>query len=397
MATPVSDSYIVSSGSIVAGRTNNPVAASVANVGTVTTLLKDWSGSGFQLLSTIPDGLFVVNTPGHSGATWDEARQTLWIFGSETHGDAQTDNAVYRFDTATGKMHKQYVDSPRNTGFHMRAADGILFADAAETKPWGFHTFSNVKYDTTTKEIIVSADQQDHSYATSWPVPPITEGQKASIKFPIWYYNTVTGNWRYNLTPATHAFSATELGCGMVKEDGNGLWRVGGNNLTHLSEDGNTVTNYSIYGKLSNVLIQSMPHLTGTKLISLGGFTDTYTNFGYVCHLDNPSGGAHSMLSLSSFPILSGWDLRNMWSVKMPDGRILFGAYRASPTAECGAFIFDWNNGSPTITDTGHRLAAATINPINTYDLRTGWSTKYNCAIVSTLRHGGHKIIGVRV
>lgn len=372
-------------------------AQPVATTGVVNTLTSSWSGTGFQLLSTIPDGLFLVNTPGHSGSAWDESRQRLWVFGSETHGSAQTDNSVYYFDLNTGLAGKMYTEDPRTGGYHIRTADNLLFANAAETRPWGMHTFRNLWYDSATKEIGVMCDNQDHSYADSWTPPAITTAQKYTAKFPAWFYNTVTGTWRYQYSSAIGAFAANEIGTGLVRYPGNGWWRVSGSNLSNLSEDGSTITNYSIYGKLANVLIQSIPHLVGTKLISIGGFTDTYTNFGYVCHLDNPTNGAHSMLALSSFPVLSGWDVRNTWSVKMPDNRILFGAYHSSPTTEVGAFIFDWNNGSPTVTDTGHRLSTTSINPAQLYDLRCGWSVKNNCAIIMSLRHGGHKVIGVRI
>ena len=100
---PTPDTYTGTPGqTLLAGRTSNPVVASVANAGTVAMLARDWSGAGFQLLTTIPDGLLLVNLPGHSGSAWDEARQSMWVYGSETHGIAQMDNAVYRWDAETG-------------------------------------------------------------------------------------------------------------------------------------------------------------------------------------------------------------------------------------------------------------------------------------------------------
>lgn len=405
MANPTTDLYtgsVTSNGSgitldVVGGRFVD--AQAQATAGTVSMLASNWSGTGFQTLTTIPDGLLLVNTPGHTGAAWDESRQKLWLFGSETHGPAQTDNAVYYWDANTGLAGRMYSPDPRTGDYHIRVADGISFANAAESRPWGMHTFSNLSYDSTTKEVCVSADSYDHSYATSWTPPPANVG--ATRKNPLWFYNTVSGTWRYQLTEAINTFSTPELGSSSVRVSGQGWWRVGGNSLTNLSENGATVTNYSIYGKLDYTRIQSISHVVGTKLIGIGGTGDWPANgkgpyLGFICHLDNPTNGAHRNLTIAEFPALTGWNADNTWSVKMPDGRILFGAWRASPQ-QVGAFVFDWNNGTPTVTDTGYRLAATNSSAANTYDLRVGWSTKYNCAFISSLRHGGHKIIGLRI
>lgn len=133
--------------------------------------------------------------------------------------------------------------------------------------------------------------------------------------------------------------------------------------------------------------------VAGDKLVVIGG-TGSNAHLGYVCDLANPAGGDHHMLPLSLFPALAGWSVENMWSVKMADGRILFGAYQGSPQ-QVGAFIFNWNGGSPTVTDTGHRLAAS--GGSSYYELRAEWSAKYNCAFLMSVRHGGNKMIGVRV
>jgi len=391
---PTPDTYTGTPGqTLLAGRASNPVVASVANAGTVAMLAKDWSASGFQLLTTIPDGLLLVNLPGHSGSAWDEARQSMWVYGSETHGSVQMDNAVYRWDAETGLCHRIYNRDPATGDHHIRA-DGLMFADAGETRPWAAHTFRNLWYDATTKELGVCMNTEEHAYATAWSPLPAGSGYLASRKLPIWYFNTVTGAWRYTLTDATNAFCAPELGAGLARVPGNGWWRVAGSNLTHLSEDVGTVTNFSIYGKLTNVLIQSVPHVVaGDKLVVIGG-TGSNAHLGYVCDLANPAGGDHHMLPLSLFPALAGWSVENMWSVKMADGRILFGAYQGSPQ-QVGAFIFNWNGGSPTVTDTGHRLAAS--GGSSYYELRAEWSAKYNCAFLMSVRHGGNKMIGVRI
>lgn len=393
MATPTPDTYTVPAGQpIFAGLSSNPVAASAASAGSVSMLAKDWSGTGFQLLTTIPDGLFMVNLPGHSGSAWDEARQRLWVFGSETHGPAQTDNAVYCWDASTGLTHRMYDADPRTGAYHF-TADGDMFADTAETRPWGMHTFRNLWYDPATKEMAVTADAFDHSYADSWSPLPGGIGYLSARKMPIWYYNTVTGQWRRHVSNAAHTFSTAELGAGLVRKPGDGCWKVGGNSLYHLSEDGNSISSYSIYGKLTSTLIQSYAHIVANdKLVLIGGDTDT--QFGLVCDLSNPAGGDHHMLPLSLFPAISGWNVKNMWSMVMPDGRVMFGAYRGSPQ-QVGAFIFDWNNGSPTVTDTGYRLAAS--GGTSYYELRSAWSTKHNCAFIMSVRHGGHKVFGLRV
>ena len=44
---------------------------------------------------------------------------------------------------------------------------------------------------------------------------------------------------------------------------------------------------------------------------------------------------------------------------------------------------------------TGHRLAAS--GGSSYYELRAEWSAKYNCAFLMSVRHGGNKMIGVRI
>lgn len=394
MATPTPNTYSVGVGeSVFAGKTANPVSTPAASTGTVTMLAKDWSGTGFQLLTTIPDGLFQVNLPGHSGSAWDEARQRIWVFGAETHGTAQMDNSVYSWDANTGLCYRMYNRDPATGDYHI-LANGMMYADAAETHPWASHTFRNLWYDAATKEIGVFMDPQQHAYAESWSPLPTGISYIGSRKLPIWYYNTTTGTWRSQHTTAAQSFCSPELGSGSVRSPGDGWWRVSGSNLTHLSENTNTITDYSIFGKLTNVLIQSYPHIVSTdKLVVIGG-TGSSGNLGYVCDLANPAGGDHHMISISSFPALTGWSTENMWSVKMTNGKILFGGYQASPQ-QVGAFVFDWNNGSPTVTDTGYRLSASAGT--NYYELRAEWSVKHNCAFIMSVRHGGHKVFGLRI
>lgn len=391
MATPANDTYTVPAGQPINAGRSVSVAAPDATGGTVSQLLADWSGTGFQLLTTLP-GLPTYDASGHAGSAWDEARQRLWIFGAETHGTAQTRNAMYCWDAKDGLIKRQYAPDPCPGAYHI-SADGFLYADAANSRPWGMHAFRTLWFDTATKEVGVAYDAYDHAmWIPPYDAPAI---DIESRKCPFWYYNTVTGKWRKQDSPAITAYNRAGTGTASTRVPGDGWYRVNDAYIWHLSEDGTTRTVGNYSGKVPP-LIQHFAHLVGRNIVQIGGYYDTPGSFlGSIHPLDDLA--ASRVLMVSAFPALAGWDVSNCWSAPMPDGRIVFGAQQAG-TGSIGAFILDWNKTAPTVTDTGHRLGITTSRTVDHYELKAAWSATHNCAIFITNRMGaGEKVFGLRI
>lgn len=411
MAVPVTYIYAAPLGqAVVAGRSS--AAAPDLTGGTVTTLLKDWSGTGFQLLSTAPPVDYspqtaIYTASGHMGAAWDAPRGILWMYGCESHGQNQMINTPYRWDSSDGKFKRQYQPDVCVGQHHITAA-GIHFADAANTRPWGSHTFDALWYDPSTKELAFAYDSEDHAF---WMGALTTAQQNAlsdtgtysaaSRSCPFWYYNTATGTWRYQASPAITAFVKASTGTPVVRDPGNGWWRVDGANVAHLSEDGATVTNGSIYGMASYAYTQAKLHNFTNHIVIIGGYYASPGTWLGAIHPKANLAGSKIMM-LADFPALSGWDATNTWSCPLPDGRIVFGAQDVSGGAsggQLGAFILDWNKATPTVVDTGYRLGASVRGVVSSYTLKCVWSAAHNCVILITdrLGDGNDRVYGLRV
>ena len=407
MAYPVPDTYSVAAGQpINAGR--HVLAAPDLVGGTVHALLAGWSGKGFQLLSSAPavdynPASAIYTASGHAGAAWDEARGILWMYGCESHGKAQMINTWYRWDAADGLFKRMGAPDPC-VGAHHVTADGFLFADAANTRPWGCHTFDTLWFDPATREAGFVYDARDHAYWADydgWGTVAPAGFDIANRRCPLWYYNTAKGVWRKQDSAAITSFCKGSTGSPVVRDPGNGWWRVDGATVSHLAEDGQTLTSGSIWGVGTYASVQAKLHNFASHLVIVGGFYDTPGTWLGAIHPKAKLAGS-TVLKIADFPALAGWDATNTWSAAMPDGRIVFGAQNVSAGATggvIGAFILDWNKAVPTVTDTGYRLGPSFWAPSQSYELKCVWSTAYNCAILVTNRQGAgtDRVYGLRI
>lgn len=406
MATPTPDTYTTTSGQPVRAGFSVYTPPDLTG-GTVVTLLSNWSGTGFQHLSTAPAVNYdpqtaIYTASGHSGATWDDNRGIMWMYGCESHGKNQMINTWYRWDATDGLFKRMGAPDPCLGGHHV-TSDGFLYANAANTHPWGSHTFDTLYYDPTTKEAHYVYDARDHAYwadADGWPLD-VPGFDLSNRRCPIWFYNTSTGIWRKQDSNSITSFSKGSTGSPVVRDPGNGWWRVDGATVSHLSEDGQNLTSGSIWGMGTYASVQAKLHNFTDNLVIIGGFYDTPgTWLGAVHPKANLS--ASKVLRISDFPALTGWDATNTWSSPLPDGRIVFGAQNISAGSTggaIGAFILDWNKATPTVTDTGYRLGGSKWAPSQSYELKCEWSTKYNCVVFITNRQGdgSDRVYGLRI
>lgn len=375
--------------------------------GTVVKLLSDWSGNGFQHLSTMPPEDLNSNTAiytasGHAGATWDDSRGILWMYGCESHGSNQMINTVYRWDAEDGLFKRMGAPDPC-IGSHHVSSDGFLYADSGNSRPWGSHTFDTLWYDSTTKELGYVYDARDHAYwadVAGWNTLAPAGFNIDNRRCPIWIYNTSNNSWRKIDSTAITSFSKGSTGSPVVRDPGNGWWRVDGATVSHLSEDGQSLTSGSIWGVGTYASVQAKLHNYTNHLVIIGGYYDNPGTWLGAVHPKNDLSNS-KVLRSTDFPVLNGWDVTNTWSCQLPDGRIVFGAQNVSVArtgGAVGAFILDWNKTTPTVVDTGYRLGGSYWAPNQSYELKCEWSDKYNCVIFVTNRQGNQdKIYGLRV
>lgn len=357
-----------------------PAAAPDLTGGTVHQLLADWTGSGFKLLTTAPGAPTYQSSP-HAGSVWDEARQILWVFGAETHNlGGGYSNTFYRWDAGDGLFKRQYAPDPR-AGYHV-TADGMLYASFNNNRPWAMHTYRRLRYLPDTHEIEVMYDPWQHAFVT-----PFYDQPGFSIsnrRAPFWYYNTVTGYWRWDDGGDTTAFVNVGYPAGASYWPEDGAWYVLYDVRIHRLDAATRVMTTPSWSGGMNYDIHNNLHPIGDLLIKFGGDNSSSRNYPlYSRHPRNDF--AHSQLFMNTdFPVLNGWDTDNNGSVTLSDGRILFLA-RAPATDHTRAFILDPVQN--TVTDTGHEIAT---NQSSDYDWKLQWSTQCDCAIWLTHRFTGN-------
>lgn len=375
MAAPRADAYTVGSGAAVyAGRLSNTRAAPDATGGTVTQLLPSWSGTGFQLLTTAP-AMYVSS--GHASAVMDDAAGIAWIFGAETHNSASgMDNSVFRFDLSDGLFKRQYTKDTW-PGEYRVGSDGILYANAAKTRPWAMHTFRRMRFIPAQEEIEVVYNPHEHAY---WNTT-IQEGAttQANNISAFWFYNVRTGTWRTDAAGSRSQFTKATYADGVCYAPGWGWYTIGDTWMYRLSEAG-VYSATNLFGKI-NTAIETGIFLVGSDLVKAGGGADGTGWLYSKTPLSNPT--ASVRYSQSSYPALSGHSLARGPSVQMPDGRILLFPVRTADL-QCRPMILD--AATDTLTVTGHSLTLADGSGI---DMRIVWSATHNCAIWITNRVGG--------
>lgn len=388
---PTPDNYVGTPGSpVAAGRYLNPVATADASGGTVTMLLKDWAGTGIQLLSELP-AQPTYAMQGHAGSVWDSARNCMWIFGADTHTSDMW-NAVYRWDAKDGLVKRQYA-SDAVGGYHV-TTDGYPYANAANSRPWAMHTFRCMWYDDTTKELGVAMNSFEHAGIT-----PKFDGSAFDVdtgKKPMWMFNTVTGTWRMWDQGETSAYNkVVVMGAPVTYHKGIGWVRWVAPYADKLSESG-VRSNVNLWGKMQPG-IQQFAHKYGSKVVLMGGDQGDIGLFSK--HDMGDLEGSSAYFTIAEFPVLSGWSLKNFNSALDPaTGKIVFVA-RKPATGEIRAFVLDWDKATPTVTDTGYSFGTG-ISADTRYQLKAEWCSKYNCALFVLNVVGGattDRVYGVRI
>ena len=375
MATPRADSYAAASGSgVYGGRTADVVRATPdAAGGTVTQLLAGWSGTGFQRLTTAP-ALYVSSA--HASAVMDDAAGIVWIVGAETHNSASgMDNSVFRFDLADGLFKRQYAKSAWPGEYRVDAA-GILWADAAKTRPWAMHTFRRTRYIPAAEEVEILYNPEDHAYWSG----AIQEGAISAVDnvSAFWYYNVRTGAWRNDPAGQRSQMARAAFAAGTCFVPGFGWYAIDGTFLHRLTEAG-VYSTTPVSGLINGKIHSALYHWDG-ELIKVGGEGTTGTLYSRT-PLGNPA--ASTKYDISAYAALAGHEMSNTASVQMPDGRYLIFPARTADN-QMRPMVLDV--GANTVTPTGHSL---TITTLTNLSFRAVWSVAHNCVIWITGKEDG--------
>jgi hypothetical protein len=300
----------------------------------------------------------------------------MWIFGAETHAtESGMDNAMYRWDSSDGLFKRMYAKSAW-PGEYRVGSDGILYADAAYTKPWAMHTYPRIRFVEATKEIEVAYNPHSHAYWTTSLQDGATD--QAGSTPPLWYYSTVTGTWRHSAATADIAsYVNGDNICGSCHVDGVGLLTLGDTYARKLSDTG-VYSSQNVYNNVNTAYHNHLFYLpTAGLVVKFGGNSGTF-----VASVHDASNLASSALRYpGDYAALSGYTLANNNAVLMPDERIMFLA--TGVDSRNYAFIFD--PVANTVTATGESFGPqANAN----YDFKSAWSVEHDCAIFLTHRMG---------
>ena len=348
-------------------------------------LISNWTGKGFQLLSTAPQDsvsapLTSIHTKSaHAGSVWDSRRNIMWIFGAETH-NISMDNAVYGWRASDGLFIKHYDGDPAS-GF-MMDSDGVYWSSAAKNRPWGMHTYRRMRMVPGTDEFEVIYDPYEHAGMSPqvYENPAMTVADKKPV---IWYYNVVTGTWRYESFGQSPRFVNVYYTYPVGYDENYGWFGGDGSFWTNLSKNGN-YSAVNVSGK-SNGQYHSFMHVKDGVAYRVGG------NANVTLYSRHPLAniGQSTKYAVSEFPALAGYDVTNMASAMMPDGRIVIFPTRDTETH---AMILD--PVANTVTATGHFFTG--MDKPTVYELAAEWDTAHGAVILLTRRFIGSKVYGFR-
>lgn len=385
---------------MVAGRPLPTAAMSpVATGGTITMLARNWLGRGFQLLTTFPANPFAGASCilGHAGCAWDDDRQILWLQGShDSHVAADMDNAIYRWDAATGLMSRQYTSDPYPGGYCV-ASDGMPYADAAHTRPWACHGYRRHRFLKESAEFEHVYDVWAHYMLTSetYEAPAHTAQDTGAIH----RYNVTTGVYTFDRTGATSSFVTTP---GYVDSTfanatcyvpGFGWVLICGTKSYSLTDPGRVFTIYNTYGKTTDSIHNHAFWHAGTQCVIKFGGGDLVNLCAHhpISDLANGSKKAKAL-----FSALTGWSWANGAADMGPDGKIYFTAQDGNGTGtNIGMFAYDPQ--TVTVTDTGHRISSGITGTSSLYDWRMSWAPSLGCMLYLCMRQGTtYKLYGYR-
>ncbi|MGZ8318519.1 MAG: DUF4214 domain-containing protein [Telluria sp.] len=354
-----------------------PAAAPLRSGGTVQSLIKDFSGSGFRLLSTAPGNPTWRPSP-HAGSVWDDARQTMWVFGSETHG-TDMDNAVYGWRASDGQFVKQYDADPA-AGYRMDP-QGVYWSSAAKNRPWAMHTFRRLRWVDATNEIEAMYDPHEHAGIT-----PIFENPAQTVNnrvTPVWYYNVVTNTWRFDNAGDRSRYVASAQLFPSSYDATHGWFSDDGSWWYKLSPAG-AYSYINLNGK-TNYQWESFMHVHAGVAYKVGGSEGPIL---YARHpLNNLEASARFLVA--DYPALAGYRTINMASVMMPNGKIVI-----FPTKGDETFAMILDPVANTVTPTGHSFGG--MDQPTVYEMTAEWSPAHNAAILLSRRFGNNRVYAYR-
>ena len=357
--------------------TSVPTTMPVSTGGTVHSLVSNWTGTGFRLLTTAPPAPTYRAAP-HAGSVWDDARQTMWIFGSETHG-TDMDNAVYGWRSVDGLFVKNYEADPK-TDYRMDA-NGVYWASAAKVRPWAMHTYRRMRWIPESSEFEVMYDPHEHAAVT-----PIFENPAHTVadrKPAVWYYNVATGKWRHT----SFGQSASMVGTAFIFPMGwaptYGWFTDEGAKWSRLTPEG-VLSSVSVFRK-SNTQYHSFIHVKNGIGYRVGG------NANVILYSRHPLNdvAASTVYDVNSYAALNGFTVTNMASVMMPDGKIII-----FPTKENEIHAMILDPVANTVTATGHVVPG--MDKVGNYELAAEWSPANNAAILLSRRFSQNRVYGYR-
>lgn len=365
-------------GASLAAETVAPAKTPLRTGGTVHNLLANWTGKGFRLLSTAPPAP-VHGKSSHAGSVWDDARQTMWIFGAETHKYAM-DNAVYGWRASDGLFVKHY-DADPSSGYRMDA-QGIYWSSAAKIRPWAMHTYRRMRMVPGTDEFEVVYDPHEHSGMTPlvYENPAHTTANRAPA---MWYYNVVTGTWRHRSFGSSVKLVRASYTYPVGFDPVHGWFTGDGSTWQRLSLNG-TYSTASVSGK-SNGQYHSYMFVKDGVAYRVGGNSTTTL---YSRHpLSNIT--LSKKFYVADFPQLSGYTVNNMASAMMSDGRIVIFPTKGSETH---AMILD--PATNTLMPTGHFFTG--MDKPTLYELAAEWSPSHNAVILLSRRFSASRVYAYR-
>lgn len=338
--------------------------------GTVHNLAANWTGRGFRLLSTAPEAP-LANRSSHAGSVWDEARQTMWIFGAETH-KTKMDNAVYGWRASDGLFVKHY-DADPSSGYRMDAS-GIYWSSAAKIRPWAMHTYRRMRMVPGTDEFEVVYDPYEHASFTPtvFENPAHTVANRAPA---IWYYNVVTGKWRHRTFGSSVKLVRASYTFPVGYDPVHGWFTGDGSTWKRLSTSG-VYSTVGVSGK-SNGQYHSYMFVKDGIAYRVGGNANTTLYSRHPLAAISTS----KKFYVANYPQLAGFTIANMASAMMGDGRIVIFPTKGS---EMHPMILD--PVANTLTATGHFMPG--MEKPTLYELAAEWSPSLDAVILMSRRAG---------
>jgi hypothetical protein len=120
---------------------------------------------------------------GHAGMAFDSKRESLLIFGSDTHGE-DWDNAVHEFQPRLKRWLTHYPPAGPET--YRTDEAGRPNAGTGTVLPWAMHTYDTIEYHPGLDALVITSTPGHNPKGKS--VPGITQQ-------PTWIYDLSTRRW----------------------------------------------------------------------------------------------------------------------------------------------------------------------------------------------------------